>query len=185
MGPVQEHTRRELPFLLLVPLIPLLLLLVAVQLLTWLTYAVVLHLALWIVWCSRGTNVLLVYSESPIWQDYIESEILPRLPRSTVVLNWSQRRQWKYFSLRVRAFRLFGGDREFNPMVIVFRPLRWTKTFRFWKAFRDYKHGKEGPLETLQREMLHCVGPKGTSTAGKQDVEADGATGSALRRTTK
>jgi hypothetical protein len=152
-----QHTQRDLPrlvrLLLLLVLLPLVVLLLSARLL----YAVVLQLIIWLVWCSRGRNVLLVSSESPIWHDYIETHILPRLPQSTTLLNWSERSRWNPFSLPFIAFRFFGGDREFNPMVIVFRPFRWAKTFRFWRAFRDYKHGKHRSLEDLEREMFQYL----------------------------
>jgi hypothetical protein len=144
--------------LLLLPLIPLLLA-------TYLLYAIVLQLVIWLCWCTRGINVLLVYSNSPHWQEYIEAHIMPKLPASTVVLNWSERRRWRWFSLSVMAFRLFGGSREFNPLVVVFRPFRWAKTFRFWRPFREHKHGKITALELLEEELFQTLSPNPMETA--------------------
>lgn len=143
--------------LLLLPLVPLLLV-------SYLLYRIVLQVAIWIGWCSRGIQVLLVYSESPVWQDYIESNIIPRLPRSTVRLNWSERRKWRHLSLPVMAFGFFGGSREFNPLVVVFRPFRRTKTFRFWKAFKDYKHGRTTALEEKASELFEYLSRTGLET---------------------
>jgi len=42
---------------------------------------------------AGGRDILLVYSDSPIWHDYIEERILPHLGERAVVLNWSQCRQ--------------------------------------------------------------------------------------------
>ena len=44
----------------------------------------------WIRWSLTGTRVLFVYSNSPVWQSYIENNIVPRLPPKSVVLNWSE-----------------------------------------------------------------------------------------------
>ena len=59
-------------------------------------YAVLLHVVLWLLW---GRRVLFVYSDSPVWQSYIEEHLLPALPPGSVVLNWSERRHWKRWSL--------------------------------------------------------------------------------------
>src|SRR5436305_2665401 len=74
-----------------------------------------LHIAVWCCWCARGRYVLFVYSDSPIWHDYVEAHILPRLGERAVVLNWSRRSLWRR-TLAVLAFRYFGGHRTFNPL---------------------------------------------------------------------
>jgi hypothetical protein len=119
--------------------------------------ALLLHLALWVVWVPSGRRVLFVYSNSPVWQAYIEENILPRLPRRSVVLNWSERRKWSRWTLGYWAFRFFGGRREFNPLAVVVRPLRWTSVFRFWKAFRDFKHGRRESLTRIENEFFKAV----------------------------
>ena len=137
MQPKQEPKHRALPLIVSAPLIVVLVLLllplIPLLLATYVLYGIVLQLVIWVCWCSRGVNVLLVYSDRPNWHDYIETHIIPRLPPSTLLLNWSHRRKWKFLSLPVMAFRFFGGSREFNPLVVVFRPFRWAKTYRFWK----------------------------------------------------
>ena len=99
---------------------------------------------------ARGRDVLFVYSDSPVWHEYIEQRFLPHLVRRAVVLNWSERNRWN-LSLGQVAFRFFGGRREFNPLAVVFRPLRRTRTFRFWTAFRDLKHGRPEALQIAGR----------------------------------
>ena len=64
-------------------------------------------------------------------------------------------------SLSVLAFRYFGGYREFNPMVVVFRPFRRTSTFRFWQAFRDNKHGKTKTLDETIRGLFEYLTASG------------------------
>ena len=80
-----------------------------------------LHLVIWLVWGARGQHVLFVYSNSPNWQDYIEQQILPRLPHNVAVLNWSERQKWRWSSLAVQAFYFFGGMSDYVPLAVIFR----------------------------------------------------------------
>jgi hypothetical protein len=121
-------------------------------------YALLLHILLWLLWSPAGKRVLFVYSNSPVWQSYIETNILPRLPHGSVVLNWSERRRWRWWSLSAAVFHFFGGSREFNPLAVVVRPLRWGRTFRFWRAFRDAKHGNQEALRTIEAEFFTYLG---------------------------
>ena len=136
----------------------------------WLLYyvftTVFIYLAIWLLWLRRGKRILFVYSDSPIWHDYIEQHILPLIHEHAVVLNWSHRRSrsWSRSFLAVAAFKHFGGWNEFNPIAVVFRPFRRAKIFRFLPAFRDYKHGKSKTLAAIQREFfeyssLHSTQP--------------------------
>jgi len=116
-----------------------------------------IHILIWSRWCPSGRDILFVYSDSPIWHDYIEQRILPFLGKRAVILNWSQRKKWE-FSLARWAFHHFGGSREFNPLGVVFRPLRRTRKFRFWRAFRDYKHGHPDQVQKIEREFFDFIG---------------------------
>jgi hypothetical protein len=137
-------------WLILLVLLPLVILVLAAYGLALLF----LHVALWLTWGPIGRNVLFVYSNSPVWQQYVEENILPRLPPNTMILNWSERRNWGRISLAHVAFRVFGGSREFNPLAVVVRPLRWAKCFRFWKPFRDFKHGNPETLLRMERDLF-------------------------------
>jgi hypothetical protein len=119
----------------------------------YLVAGLLMHIAVWCVWCTRGRDVLLVYSNSPIWQSYVEEHLLPRLAHRAVVLNWSNRRTWGQ-TLSVATFRFFGGSREYNPMAIVFRPFRLARSFRFYKPFREFKHGKPQAVAELTEELF-------------------------------
>jgi hypothetical protein len=119
----------------------------------WLLGSVLLLFAVWLAWCPRGRYALVVYSESPVWQEYFESQILPALEGRAAVLNWSERRRWKP-SLAVALFHVFGGTREFNPLAIVFKPLSWPRCFRFYRAFRSFKHGRRDEVEKLRQQFL-------------------------------
>lgn len=127
---------------------------------------------------------LLIYSNSPNWQAYIEQEWIPRLEGRLVVLNWSERARWREdFPLESRIFRQL-GDREFNPAAIIFRPptpgrrfRRWLRAIReldalkmlapyesssdivrFFQPFRDYKHGRDHTLRAAERTLWTLLG---------------------------
>ena len=99
---------------------------------------VALYALVWTWWIGRARRrVLFVYSDSPNWKEHIESNILPKLPPNTVVLNWSHRRSWPKFNLSVILFRCFAGEREFNPIALVFERFDLVERYRFWQPFRD------------------------------------------------
>lgn len=77
---------------LIIPPIILLLLPVAVgMLLLFVIFSVALHICIWLLWCTQGRDILFVYSNSPVWHDYLEQRLLPLLGDRAVVLNWSDR----------------------------------------------------------------------------------------------
>jgi len=108
----------------------------------------------WGTWSPRGFSMLIVYSNSPHWQDYFEKGLLPLVGRRAKVLNWSERKTW---SLRlifgISVFGLFKGEKEYNPMILFFRPFHWPKRLRFYRPFHDGRHGKYGPLCDLENEL--------------------------------
>ncbi len=55
------------------------------------------------------------------------------------------------------SFRSFAGDREFNPMVMVFRPLRLVKHFRFWEPFKRLKHGDPNGVDNMRLALFHLL----------------------------
>ena len=138
------------------PLLALVLPFVIVVLVVWLLGALLLQVVVWLTWCPRGRYALVVYSSSPIWREYFEEGVLPALGSRAAVLNWSERRHWK-LSLAVLLFHVFGGSREFNPMAIVFEPLAWPRRFRFYRAFRAFKHGQGEELDGLMREFFNAL----------------------------
>jgi hypothetical protein len=120
-------------------------------------YRGTLYLLVWLLWLPKGKDILFVYSDSPIWHEYMTTEILPLVERRAVVLNWSERSRWPLWSLGVSVFRRFGGGRDFNPLVVLFRPLRRARTFRFWQAFKHWKRGHREPVERLRQELLSAL----------------------------
>jgi hypothetical protein len=119
-----------------------------------------LYVLVWTFWLGVSPRrVVFVYSDSPNWKAHVESRILPRLPENTVVLNWSQRRQWPRFSLPVMLFRCFAGEHEFVPIGLVFERWQAVEEYRFWQPFRDAKHGHGGALEFVESQFLrHAAG---------------------------
>jgi hypothetical protein len=128
-----------------------------------------------------GKRGILVYSNSPNWGQYIEHNWLPRIGTQFVLLNWSERSRWAVERrFEARVFRRFAGDREFNPLAIIFlqrvpqatlrawltsiqkrellgvlAPARHqTAVIRFFQAFRDFKHGKDRLLRTRESELF-------------------------------
>lgn len=136
--------------LLLIILSPILI----ISVLLYFLWGAILYLTIWLT--SKRQFVVFVYSDSPTWKDYIEREILPYLQNRAVILNWSERRNWKN-SLAVLAFRYFGGHRNFNPMGMVFRPFHFVRTYRFFEAFKEFKHGDTRNVEKLKKELLDDI----------------------------
>jgi hypothetical protein len=145
--------------LIAVPILVLVLPLVIVVLVVYFLAGIFLHIVAWF-WCVRGRNVLLVYSDSPIWHDYIEQYFLPRVADRAIVLNWSQRRHWRR-TLPVLAFRYFGGSRDHTPIAVVFRPFQIARVFRFYKPFHDFKHGRTEPLTAMENEFFALLETNG------------------------
>jgi hypothetical protein len=106
-------------------------------------------------------NLLLVYSNSPHWQRYVEETWLPRWGERAIVLNWSERHTWRR-SPDVALFRAFLGGggfaREYNPAAIVVPPTgRRVRIVRFWRAFRDFKHGKDRLLRQAEADLQSAL----------------------------
>jgi hypothetical protein len=128
---------------------------------------------------------ILIYSNSPNWQPYIEELWLSRVAGKLVVLNWSERHAWGP-EVRIEAalFRRL-GHREFNPAAILFKERSAGNAFaawlhaarnldvagliaphtgelelhRFFKAFRDYKHGQGHALIAAEQKLFDSIGP--------------------------
>jgi len=143
--------------LLVIIFLPFVLPLALIALVLWIAHRIVLYMLIWLLWLPKGKHILLVYSDSPMWHDYMIAQVLPLVEEHAIVLNWSERSQWPRWSFRIHVFRWFGGDREFNPLVVLFRPFRRAKVFRFWSAFKDWKRGHREPVERLRQELLSAL----------------------------
>jgi hypothetical protein len=137
---------------------PLILVYFACYLVGLLVWGAILRVWFWRAHAIHGRRVLFVYSESPNWQTYIEQNILPRIRDHAVVLNWSERRLWSSTSpWEARFIRRFSGDREFNPLALVFSQHGRIRSVRFHRAFLDFKHGKESALREAEAELFALV----------------------------
>ena len=124
--------------------------------LIYLLQALVLLVAAWWRWHGTSVRGILVLSDSPNWKPYIEEHWLPRLKAKNVVLNWSERSEWRS-SLPVWIVRRFGtadDNFNFNPMLILFRGLRYPFVCRYCFAFSDARHGNMDALHRLEEHMF-------------------------------
>jgi hypothetical protein len=67
------------------------------------------------------------------------------------------------------AVRMWAGDREFNPLVIVIPERGPVQVIRCWQAFRDYRHGRNRALRAAESELAAPIGV--TLRRGRADAE--------------
>jgi hypothetical protein len=85
-------------------------------------------------WGKKGRLGILVYSDSPNWKEHIQRTV------------------------EVLAFRHWRGERDFNPMAILFLPRKPVIALRFRPAFKELKHGNPEPLRALEGALLRDLG---------------------------
>ena len=153
----QSFSQRLKNAVLVVLFLPFVLPLALLAIVLHILYKITLYLLVWVIWLPRGKDILFVYSDSPIWRDYMATEILPLVQDRAVVLNWSERKKWRRWRLGVAVFHHFAGGREFNPLVMLFRPVRLARVFRFWSAFKDWKRGYREPVDKLRQDLLNVL----------------------------
>lgn len=141
-------------------LLPIVVVLLPPLVLWWFVWGSVLRLWFWYAHRRHGRFILFIYSESPNWQTYIEQNLLPRLGDHALVLNWSRRKQWNRESWwAARVFHHWAGGRDFNPLTLVFVGTWRVASVRFFRAFRDFQHGKEQLLRQAEEELLRHLPP--------------------------
>ena len=102
----------------------------------------------------RGVRFLVVYSESPNWEERIRNNWLPRFGHAAVVLNWTERARWPS-TLEVRLFKHFiKASYNFNPAVLVLRGFERPLVFRFYYAFKQARAGRPDYLSKLENELF-------------------------------
>jgi len=154
---IKQKIGRGLLLVLFLPFLPLVILLAIVSISAFLLHRLSLYLLIWFLWLPRGKDVLFVSSDSPVWHQYMNDQVLPFVRKRAVVLNWSERKGWSRWSFSAHVFRTFGGSRGFNPLIVIFRPLHLAQCFRFFYAFRDCKHGNTVPIEQMRRRLMSCL----------------------------
>ena len=102
-----------------------------------------------------GRDLLIVYSESPHWQEYIDSRWLTKWRDRAVTLNrsapdWQQQPQ-------AALWRRLAGRTEHTPVAIVVPLHGRPRIIRFFTAFRDYKHGKATTLHERERDLEQAL----------------------------
>lgn len=109
---------------------------------------------------AQGKDLVLVYSDSPHWKTYIETNWLPKYAARAVVLNWSARSRWTREQYpESEIFRYFSGMLEYNPIAIVVPDTGKVQVVRFWRAFRDFKHGKDAALRKAEAQLDRYLSP--------------------------
>ena len=108
----RPFSRRVFDAALIIVVLPLVLPLALLGLILYALNRIVVYLLVWVCWLPSGKDVLFVSSESAVWKEYMETQILPLLRDRATVLNWSERNKWPKWSFAVRVFRTFGRHRE-------------------------------------------------------------------------
>lgn len=157
---------------LAIALIPILILLIPFFVIYMIVSGLWFRLLVKLKWHPQKKYLLFVYSNSPNWKEYIESNILPKISPYAVIINWSERSDWdwKKKPLELKIFKRWTGvqryffkgkkrwdGKEFNPVAITFLPWWKCKVFRFWLPFRDFKHGKEKPLKDMETKLFKVL----------------------------
>jgi hypothetical protein len=105
---------------------------------------------------DSGKDMLVVYTDSPHWKDYIESRWLPRWGDRAIALDRSK--PWRTDSVEARLWRAIAGSVEHTPVVIVVPPRGAVQIVRFYLAFRDVKHGDERRLRDAEARLAEILG---------------------------
>jgi hypothetical protein len=105
---------------------------------------------------TTGKDVLVVYTDSPHWKEYIETRWLPRLGDRAIAFDRS--RPWREDQVEARLWRAVAGSVEHTPVVIVVPERGKVQIVRFWLAFRDHKHGKDRRLREAEARLATILG---------------------------
>lgn len=117
-----------------------------------------LKVRFWLRHGRKGQRILFVYSDSSIWKDYIETNILPRIASHSIVLNWSKRREWgSRMQLESKLFEQWAGPGEFLPVAILFSPMGKAIAFRLWELSGKAKHGKARVSKEAEQALFETV----------------------------
>jgi len=109
MRRVPESTGRKVArFAFIALLLPVIVPLAIVGLILHFLNKVVVYMLVWVWWLPKGKDVLYVSSDSPVWKEYMETEVFPLVAERAMVLSWSARSKWPKWSFGVRVFHTFG-----------------------------------------------------------------------------
>jgi hypothetical protein len=117
-----------------------------------------LRLRFWFRHGRKGRFILLVYSDNPNWKDHIETKILPRIERHSVILNWSKRREWEpRMRFESKLFDHWAASREFSPTAVLFSVIGKVKIIRLCQPSENPKHGKERVSKQAEQALLSAA----------------------------
>jgi|GEM_PF-2410435 len=117
-----------------------------------------LKVRFWLRHGRKRKRVLFVYSDSSIWKDYIEKNILPRIESHSIILNWSKRREWgRRMQLESELFTQFAGPGKFVPVAILFSPMGKARIFRLWRLADNSKSDKIKVSKQVEQAFLETV----------------------------
>ena len=100
---------------------------------------------------AAGKDLLVVLTASPHWQPYIERHWLSRWGSRAVVFDRSK--PWRKDDPAAALWASIKGFEEHTPLAVVVPRRGRVRVVRFFKAFRDFKHGKEARLRAAEREL--------------------------------
>ena len=105
-------------------------------------------------WRRSGVRGVLVCSDSPHWKAHVEEHWLPKVGGQMIVLNWSQRKRWRFSLASEIYWHYCGQNQNYNPAAVILRWFRKPLVFRFFYAFRDARHGNRDALERLEKQLF-------------------------------
>lgn len=125
----------------------------SVLIISWLGYGKLLILHFHLRHRGHAISGVLITSDSPVWKDYIQANWIDRFGNRFIILNGSQRSLWSA-SPATRLYYFFcPQDENYCPAVILLRGFRHPQVYRFFYAFRDYKHGDGTALLKLEEDL--------------------------------
>ena len=107
-------------------------------------------------YAGAGKDVVVVYTDSPHWKEYIETRWLPRWEDRAIAFDRSK--PWREDQPEARLWRAVAGTAEHTPVVIVVPPAGKVQIVRFFLAFRDYKYGKDRRLRAAEAQLAAILG---------------------------
>ena len=92
-----------------------------------------------------------MYTDSPRWKEHIESRWVERWRNRTVTLNRSH--PWSRKQPEAALWLAVAGIVEHTPLAIVVPATGKFRVIRFFRAFKDLKHGKDARLHAAEEEL--------------------------------
>src|SRR5262249_19151097 len=132
----QPLSRRALQAAFIIVLLPLIIPLAILSLVLLALHRAVLYMLVWLLWLPRGKDVLFVFSDSPIWRDYMAQQVLPlvqerAVPETSLLvprypLPPEQSKSWTSISAQITAERDLAVQRLVSKLrrrgvVVVYR----------------------------------------------------------------